>query len=917
MMTYKHLGDDNPELGLFFVQEGNYPQNPDESSVATGIAFLVGEHGLLVTCSHVVLGLDAIPGTRVKVYGASPDLPVTVEALVLDSGWCGPEWREMDLPDGAKRISELVDYRPDSFREDVAFLQLCPETASFDSIRTEIEPIDGAKLLLEGTRVLPLGSPGYRHGSGVMLKAWHVKWELSAPYMASGDGTFASAEPGLRNVIRFRSKDIRPGFSGSPLWDGERRRVVGMVRRGVSTVPDTVLGVDARFIARTMDLPLVPDETAEALFRVAERVAENAAPMRHFPLLRGLLPPHLLDLRARVLEATDEMAPKIESLPAHSAVELVIDLLKHEAVVLLQGVVGTGKSTLLYRIAVELLRKPVVVNDHRLVPFPINATDFVRLGYDVVTLLNEQRQHYSYGGPDGQTLAAAIDCNDLALVLLLDGLDELERSERAKIVSRLAGVRVGGKTPHVVVATRPTDDIEIGPDGRTRNGWPIANVEHLDTRDVERLAAIWFENDDEQRRFTNLLAELTWDQRNPTPLQAAIIKNIFQSPAGIPERPIDLPFRFVDHLIALGAEEVKKLPRFVKPSHAQQFYMDRLRSILRFFGHLTIDGRDTKKSIAEALSFCTASWAKDPGEVIDFIEREHVLLGGILTRESGDDEGWKIRWPHRSVAEALAAEYLTLENVKRPIDGLNGFKTAIRQQGQSYGLLILAALDQNEIGRIAVELALSQAVAASAADYKSSVLTMRALAAGIRTGEDLRRKLIKKLLELMLLLGGFHPQRARCEALFNSDVLPDLAEIANRPAIRPIVVEQFNDRLRRRPLGLKEASDSLTVSKREAELLDRLSLWGDLEISVRPPVATAPRSTMSRRMPLERTGMASPVLTAAVLARIVHRLEHDTGGFLTELAEFLRTDAAHLETSSAAEAYVARLLQRVAQTEEP
>ena len=432
-----------PEQGLFFFERRGYP---GQKGKATGMGFLVHPAGLVATASHVLITMGLIPGMDVTLYAGTEGGPVAVEARVLfEDQWRGPKWRGWVSESGSLAIPAFIP--PEEYLEDLAVLQLLPAKAHAARNGQVMAPGKATRLLEEYCRVLPLASPGFT--SGARLKAWHAFWDGSDLHqIRPADAGYRSAEPGLQYSIRLHDdlQHLEGGYSGSPLWDSERRRVVGMVRRGIKTsVPDAVLGVDARRIAAAARVALVPDPAAGGVITALRGAAEQMAPMRHFPILQAMLPDKLLNLRVRPALPRD---PLVESeVGGEPGIAVLRNTLAREPVVLLAGGGGSGKTTLLVALAEDLLDRPLEVEGQRLVPLYLQAADFHRTGFDLAGVLRDHVLRHTPTAETGHTLQQVLRDNDLSLLLMIDGLDELAPIERAKLNGRfrrgaeLAGVR--------------------------------------------------------------------------------------------------------------------------------------------------------------------------------------------------------------------------------------------------------------------------------------------------------------------------------------------------------------------------------------------------------------------------------------------------------------------------------------------
>ena len=146
-----------------------------------GTGFVVSADGLILTCAHV-LGSSMPEKARVVFQGSGEER----EATVLAEGW-----RPVDA-------------------EDVAVLS-----------------VSGA--LPEDVQPLPLGSSQGIEGHAMVTFGYPETGEVEG---IRGAGTIlgrgARTKAG-QPLLQLRSSEITKGFSGAPVWDEVRRRVVGMV----------------------------------------------------------------------------------------------------------------------------------------------------------------------------------------------------------------------------------------------------------------------------------------------------------------------------------------------------------------------------------------------------------------------------------------------------------------------------------------------------------------------------------------------------------------------------------------------------------------------------------------------------------------------------------------------------------------
>ena len=151
------------------------------SNKQIGTGFVVSDDGLIVTCAHV-LG-TAMPQKATIVFQANGQ---EREATVIAHWWHAIE------------------------AEDVAFLQ-----------------VDGP--LPEGVQALPLGSSEGTNGHTICTFGYPAAGEVEGVQGAGQTlGLRAKTKAG-QPLLQLHSSEITAGFSGAPVWDELRHRVIGMV----------------------------------------------------------------------------------------------------------------------------------------------------------------------------------------------------------------------------------------------------------------------------------------------------------------------------------------------------------------------------------------------------------------------------------------------------------------------------------------------------------------------------------------------------------------------------------------------------------------------------------------------------------------------------------------------------------------
>ncbi|QBD77294.1 hypothetical protein EPA93_15355 [Ktedonosporobacter rubrisoli] len=267
------------KAGIALIQSG---QN-------IGAGFLLSDDGLLVTCAHV-LG-KVLPSSVKVTFYVLPDCPYT--ARVLSDLW-----------------------RSDQ-EEDIAFLQI------ESSLPRNVRPLHlGSSQYTSGHRISTFGFPNIESLQG-----------LPASGMMSGETIHATTG---HRVLTVEANAIAVGFSGAPIWDEQRRCVIGMVTS--ITKPDN----RARMANVACVLP--------------SEVVQNICPRLH---LEDVCP-------YKGLEPFTEQDAKFFFGRERYIHELIELLLRDKRLLAILGPIGSGKTSVLQAGVLPLLRsgKRIARSDH-------------------------------------------------------------------------------------------------------------------------------------------------------------------------------------------------------------------------------------------------------------------------------------------------------------------------------------------------------------------------------------------------------------------------------------------------------------------------------------------------------------------------------------------------------------------------
>lgn len=913
---FSEIEDDDVWSGIFYFE--SHPRNPNverpkaEDGPRGGrvgaLAFLIRNDGLLATCAHVATNASDVGGRFLcHGFGASltfrsAKVPVKVEASLLREGWSGPSverWR--------------TRLRDEDWGADICFFKLQLETATSFEYNAGETPIvgDPRSALIEHARVLPLGSPNYPVACDEPLRAHQVTYSPAGfPRNSSSVAHFRAAEPNLSGgTVTVASPDIASGDSGGPLWDSTRRRVVAMVRSGRGHLKDREFAADARTIAALSGVPIRIDAQAERLISGLDEIAQAKSVMRHFPILQDWMQSSYVELRiATPQPAADIVADKIKVAPRPATIGVLEYAQRHGGCLLLGGA-GAGKSRFLSHLSRHLLDHEVFHRGKRLLPLNYHASDFKESGLDLREMIEESVRRAGSDFKMMRSLNEVLSINDLSLIVLIDGLDEIQTGPRTKLLRQVTERVVGSLKPMAnkndlhtdeflfVVATRPGDDVKLSPEGHGLGLMQVAELQPLNKDEVTQIVSSRIDSEEDRASVSELIEVLSWAQDGPTPLQLGVALN-FVTAGGLqpelPVRPIDLNFRLIDHLISLGVEEDRKhrendpIPR----AAGMQFLSENLRELLQVLGENFIAGATTLEENCMMANFVIASRTDCAPEVRDFLRTETKLLGAILRPVERADGRTELVWPHRTIPEALAAEYHK-RHAEDYVATFGSFQRLLRERSEAFELQVLSQIDgTRDDGMDLASKLVAFKLDKSHMQTETTWYALRVLACGLNLREDVFSRLVLILLKLLFI--DFQDRRLnntfamKCSSFFSSASAPSPIAVASLPSVQRHLISHLNRTLEIRARGTGAAR----LTKAEAKVIDRLSLWGQLTVSV---VGTDPsqgyRQPQGGGMPMQITGAQEPITLwnpdDDTLRRTVYHLARDPLAFTNAFNAFL------------------------------
>jgi vWA-MoxR associated protein C-terminal domain/Trypsin-like peptidase domain/vWA-MoxR associated protein middle region (VMAP-M) 1 len=169
----------------------------DANGNAIGTGFLIAP-GYVLTCAHVVLQAIGIEKAKFAAYEGQPDQEISLDFHVLASGQRIPAkvvaWLPYSLEDGDVAALKLLSPEP-SGAKPIPWMEVA---------RAEVENEEHSAY-------------GFGNKLGGRSDAYKPKANVAG-------GRFQLCKAGDPN-----DETIQPGFSGAPVWNGQRERMIGMV----------------------------------------------------------------------------------------------------------------------------------------------------------------------------------------------------------------------------------------------------------------------------------------------------------------------------------------------------------------------------------------------------------------------------------------------------------------------------------------------------------------------------------------------------------------------------------------------------------------------------------------------------------------------------------------------------------------
>lgn len=334
---------------------------------------------------------------------------------------------------------------------------------------------------------------------------------------------------------------------------------------------------------------------------------------------------------------------------------------KNKEHILIQGIAGAGKSTILHRIAKDAWSNPAQLGlDKPHLPLIIRLRTLagvkeapleeklsrsVLLGGDIRTLKKLPDNFFSQWSRQKGT----------PWLIMLDGLDEVAAAERVSVLEWIKDfINEVKDIPHLIVLTsRPFSEQRFQDLGKT---FLVGNLLTFDRDQQKEFAARWFPNQAEDflakvARFSR--KSIFREKMEMTPLLLTIAAVVYERTGDLPETGRNELYKsFIDILFDEAENRGLKDELGDKLFSVAQSALERLA--------LEMTDNPEKNNYAELSRICSAFVQETLNYHPIHAKSEGEKLCEVLTRRSGilHNEGGVCLWIHATMREYLAARAL-------------------------------------------------------------------------------------------------------------------------------------------------------------------------------------------------------------------------------------------------------------------
>lgn len=330
----------------------------------------------------------------------------------------------------------------------------------------------------------------------------------------------------------------------------------------------------------------------------------------------------------------------------------ISDLIMALGNVVLLGDAGAGKTTSLKRFALELLRPETQRSGHQL-PVLVVLRD-LRRDATLITMLLETfgvKLKYDRRLSSTEKHNAAIQAlvhvlSNASATILVDGLDELSRGVREKVVSDLRSLLARSRKFRIVLTCR-TADFSYSLDRAE-----VYVLEPLSDAQIKEFVNRWL-GPESGAELLAQIRQTPYGGSEVLPLTLAHLCAIYQRTGSVPEKPRTV-YRKIVRLLLEEWDEQRSLKR---ASEYANFEVDRKEDFLRAIAYqLTLNRRSVvfdHWSLESAYGEICEHFGL-PKSAARTVVREVESHTGLIVQASYDS----YEFAHKSLQEYLTAEYI-------------------------------------------------------------------------------------------------------------------------------------------------------------------------------------------------------------------------------------------------------------------
>jgi hypothetical protein len=583
----KPLGD----LSRFVVQV----LGPLGTIEGTGFLFLCHRDGYVLTCWHVM-----------ESWGQPR----------------GIEEKEGRVQFGDQAFSARWLTKHSDKEADLAVLKLISPIGRDESEWLQLDVLDLHRRVRPDDTLESFGYPRGQFEKGISVRP---KLQGFTPTQVKG------LEAKLYPLMGFNLDDIREGYSGAPVINTRTEKVIGLV--------------DARrHDTQAFMVPLAPlfdlwpelKDYHDIYRHIREQFAKDAqgrlldhlrgTPFIRFRLEQGVLPKKAS--RSPESEQEEEKQPEREWQPL--AWE---QLLAPADKQILLADAGTGKTTLLYRLAAEIGEQRSAGEKAATVPILLSCREFDDWKEDPWASLKKHlvRRYEARFLP--------VDLTDLLdeskdtgnLVFLLDGLDQIEKRNYSELVSRAFDLAPGNA---LLISARPS---------------AVQDPALQNNPDITLLRLKPFSVDDQKEYFGKYYTEATRlramaPELTQIPMLAFMVRTLLKKPSEVKDvrTRTDLHGKFVDHILKKHEPSARLLAEWPSlPDDAEQ--------ALNALAYFALDNAKPQIQRIEARLYRKLNQP---------IKIEDLTKFGLVNYVLEQGEKQLLFFTHQSFQEFLAARYI-------------------------------------------------------------------------------------------------------------------------------------------------------------------------------------------------------------------------------------------------------------------